>query len=162
MYPWLVVSQLSRSRRLPPLVVLWTGFDIRPKVMVIALVSFFPIAVNTIDGIRATEPALLGMLATLGAGAPAGASRIARTSAALPYLFSGLRVAAAFVGHRRGLRRMGRAPPAVSATSMLTYNDQTATADVFAALCVLALIGVALFAAVGIAERLLLPWWRAE
>ena len=43
-----------------PIFVLWTGFDLSPKVMVIALVAFFPIAVNTIDGLRAADPRCCG------------------------------------------------------------------------------------------------------
>ncbi len=67
-YPWLVASQMVPIPALAPVVVLWTGFDIRPKLIVIALVTFFPIAVNTIDGLRATDPELVGLLRTLGAG----------------------------------------------------------------------------------------------
>src|SRR5262249_48414529 len=50
---WLVVSQMIPTPAVAPIFVLWTGFDIRPKLMVIALVCFFPIVVNTIDGLRA-------------------------------------------------------------------------------------------------------------
>jgi ABC-type nitrate/sulfonate/bicarbonate transport system permease component len=158
-YPWLVVSQMIPIPALAPVVVLWTGFDIRPKLIVIALVTFFPIAVNTIDGLRASDPELLGLLRTLGASRRQ-TLRIARLPNALPYVFSGLRVAAAFavigavfaewVGSTNGLGVL-----------ILDYGNETATADVFAAIVVLAAIGVAMFAAVGIAERLAIPWWRA-
>ncbi|MGA2007383.1 MAG: ABC transporter permease subunit, partial [Solirubrobacteraceae bacterium] len=143
---------------LAPVVVLWTGFDIRPKLIVIALVTFFPIAVNTIDGLRATDSELVGLLRTLGAGRWQ-ILRIARLPTALPYLFSGLRVSAAFaviaavfaewVGSTSGLGVL-----------ILDYGNQTATPDVFATVVVLAAIGVALFAAVGIVERLAIPWWQ--
>ena len=56
LYPWLVVSQGVPIPAIAPLIVIWTGFDIRPKVIVVALVRFFPIAVNTIDGLRAADP----------------------------------------------------------------------------------------------------------
>jgi ABC-type nitrate/sulfonate/bicarbonate transport system permease component len=158
-YPWLVVSQMIPIPALAPVVVLWTGFDIRPKLIVIALVTFFPIAVNTIDGLRASDPELLGLLRTLGASRRQ-TLRIARLPNALPYVFSGLRVAAAFavigavfaewVGSTNGLGVL-----------ILDYGNETATADVFAAIVVLAAIGVAMFAAVGIVERLAIPWWRA-
>ncbi|MGH2851983.1 MAG: ABC transporter permease, partial [Solirubrobacteraceae bacterium] len=55
LYPWLVVSQVIPVPALAPVLVLWTGFDIRPKLIVIALVTFFPITVNAIDGLRATD-----------------------------------------------------------------------------------------------------------
>jgi len=160
LYPWLVVSQMIPIPAIAPVVVLWTGFDIRPRLIVIALVSFFPIAVNTIDGLRATDAELVGLLRTLGAGRRQ-LFRVARLPTALPYLFSGLRVAAAlavigavfaeWVGASSGLGYL-----------ILSYSSQTETADVFAAIAVLAVIGVALFALVGIAERLLIPWWQLE
>jgi ABC-type nitrate/sulfonate/bicarbonate transport system permease component len=159
-YPWLVVSQMIPIPALAPVVVLWTGFDIRPKLIVVALVTFFPIAVNTIDGLRATDPELVGLLRTLGARRR-DVLRIAQLPNALPYVFSGLRVAAAFavigavfaewVGSSSGLGYL-----------LLSYNDQTLTADVFAVVVVLAVIGVAMFAAVGLIERVAVPWWRIE
>jgi ABC-type nitrate/sulfonate/bicarbonate transport system permease component len=159
-YPWLVISQLIPIPAIAPLVVIWTGFDIRPKLIIIALVSFFPVAVNTIDGLRATDPDLLDLLRSLGAGRWQRL-RLARAPSALPSLFSGLRVAAAlavigavfaeWVGSSSGLGYL-----------ILSYNAQTATPDVFAAVVILAVIGVALFAAVGLLERVALPWYRAE
>ena len=159
-YPWLVGSQMIPIPVLAPVVVLWTGFDIRPKLIIVALVTFFPIAVNTIDGLRATDPELVGLLRTLGAGRWA-VLRIARVPNALPYVFSGLRVAAAFavigavfaewVGSTNGLGVL-----------ILDYGNQTATADVFAVVVVLAAIGIAMFAAVGLVERVVLPWWRVQ
>jgi ABC-type nitrate/sulfonate/bicarbonate transport system permease component len=160
LYPWLVVTQMIPVPAIAPVVVLWTGFDLRPRVIVIALVSFFPIAVNTIDGLRATDAELVGLLRTLGAGRRQ-LFRVARLPAALPYLFSGLRVSAAlavigavfaeWVGSSGGLGYL-----------ILTYSSQTETPDVFASIVVLAVIGVALFAAVGIAERLAIPWWQLD
>jgi ABC-type nitrate/sulfonate/bicarbonate transport system permease component len=159
-YPWLVASQMIPIPVLAPVVVLWTGFDIRPKLIIVALVTLFPIAVNTIDGLRATDPELVGLLRTLGAGRWS-VLRIARVPNALPYLFSGLRVAAAFsvigavfaewVGSTNGLGVL-----------ILDYGNQTATADVFAVVVVLAAIGIAMFAAVGAVERVVVPWWRVE
>ena len=160
LYPWLVVSQVVPIPVLAPILVVWTGIDIRPKLIVIALVTFFPIAVNTIDGLRATDPELVGLLRTLGAGRWA-VFRVARLPTALPYLFSGLRVAAAFsvigavfaewVGSVSGLGAL-----------VLSYDSQAAIADELAVVVVLAVIGVALFTAVGLVERIVAPWWQAE
>jgi ABC-type nitrate/sulfonate/bicarbonate transport system permease component len=158
-YPWLVISQLVPVPAIAALVVVWTGFGIGSKVLVVTLVSFFPIAVNTIDGLRVTEPDLLDLLRTLGAG-PRQQLRLARAPSALPYFFSGLRIAAVlsvigavfaeWVGSSSGLGYL-----------ILIYNNETATPAEFAAVVLLAVIGVALFAAVGIVERLALPWYRA-
>jgi ABC-type nitrate/sulfonate/bicarbonate transport system permease component len=159
-YPWLLISQMIPILAIAPLVVIWTGFDIRPKLIVIALVSFFPVAVNTIDGLRATDRDLLDVLRSLGANSWQRL-RIARAPTALPYFFSGLRVAAAlavigavfaeWVGASNGLGYL-----------ILTYNAQTATTDMFATIVVLAAIGIALFTTVGAIERIALPWNRTD
>jgi ABC-type nitrate/sulfonate/bicarbonate transport system permease component len=162
LYPWLVASQMIPIPALAPVVVLWTGFDIRPKLIVIALFTFFPIAVNTIDGLRATEPELVGLLRTLGAGRWQ-IFRIARLPAALPYVFSGLRVAAAFAVIAAVVAEwVGTSSSSGLGYLILSYSSQTLTADVFAVVVVLSAIGVALFAAVGALERVLVPWWALE
>lgn len=161
LYPWLVVSQMVPIPAIAPVVVLWTGFDIRPKLIVIALVTFFPIAVNTIDGLRATDPELVGLLRTLGAGRRE-ILRIARLPNALPYVFSGLRVAAAFAVIGAVFAEWAGTSSGGLGYLILTYSDQTLTADVFAVIVVLAVIGVAMFAAVGLVERVLVPWWQLE
>jgi ABC-type nitrate/sulfonate/bicarbonate transport system permease component len=159
-YPWLVVSQMIPIVAIAPIVVIWTGFDIRPKVIVIALVSFFPIAVNTIDGLKAADPSLLNLLRTFRAG-PWQRFRMAQLPAALPFVFSGLKVAAAlsvigavfaeWVGAGEGLGHL-----------ILVLNNQTATTEMFAVIVVLAVIGIALFTLVSLIERLLLPWYYEE
>lgn len=159
-YPWLVVSQMVPIPAIAPIIVIWTGFDIRPKIIVIALVSFFPIAVNTIDGLKAVDPDLLKLLRTLRADAWQR-FRMAQLPAALPFVFSGLKVAAAlsvigavfaeWVGASEGLGHL-----------ILILNNQTATAELFATVIVLALIGIALFALVSLIERLWLPWYYEE
>jgi ABC-type nitrate/sulfonate/bicarbonate transport system permease component len=157
-YPWLVVSQMVPIPALAPVIVLWNGFDLRPKLIVIALVTFFPIAVNTIDGLGAADRELVGLLRTLGAGRWA-VFRIARLPAALPYLFSGLRVGAAFAVIGAVFAEWTGATGGLGIL-ILEYDNQTATADVFAVVVVLAAIGVALFALVGAVERVAVPWWR--
>jgi putative hydroxymethylpyrimidine transport system permease protein len=157
-YPWLVVSQTVPIVALAPIFVIWTGFDIRPKLMVIALMGFFPIAVNTIDGLRSTDPELLGMLRSLDAGRWQRL-RFAQLPSALPFFFSGLKLSAVFavtsavvaelVGSSSGLGYL-----------ILTFNEQAATADMFAVVVVLAALGILLFFAVVALERLSLPWYR--
>ena len=157
-YPWLVVSQLVPIPAIAPVFVIWFGFDLRPKVLVVALVSFFPIVVNTVDGLKAVEPELINLMRTLGASR----RRIflaAQLPAAMPFIFSGMKVAAAFsvigavfgewVGSSEGLGYL-----------ILTLNNQTATDEVFAVVVVLAAIGIGLFGMISLAERLLLPWYH--
>jgi NitT/TauT family transport system permease protein len=156
-YPWLVASQMVPIPAIAPLIVIWTGFDLRPKVIVIALVCFFPITVNTIDGLRAADPELLNLLKTLRAGRWQR-FRKAQLPAALPFIFSGLKVAAAFsvigavfaewVGSSEGLGYL-----------ILLLNNQTATTEMFAVIAVLAAIGIGLFLLVRLVEHLALPWY---
>ncbi|MGE5409208.1 MAG: ABC transporter permease [Syntrophothermus sp.] len=163
LYPWLVASQMVPIPAIAPLIVIWTGFDIRPKVIVIALVCFFPITVNTIDGLRAADPELLKLLRTLRAGRVQRFLK-AQLPASLPFVFSGLKVAAAFsvigavfaewVGASEGLGYL-----------ILTFNNQSETAAMFAVVTILAAIGIGLFLIVRTVEHLALPWYyegRAE
>jgi ABC-type nitrate/sulfonate/bicarbonate transport system permease component len=159
-YPWLVISQLVPVPAIAALVVVWAGFGIGSKVIVIALVSFFPIAVNTIDGLRSTEPELLDLLATLGAGRTQQL-RLARAPSALPYLFSGMRVAAVLAVIGAVFAEWVGSYSTGLGSLILIYNNETATAAEFATIVLLAAIGIALFAAVGLAERAALPWYRA-
>jgi ABC-type nitrate/sulfonate/bicarbonate transport system permease component len=144
-YPWLVVSQMVPIVAIAPIIV-------------IALVSFFPIAVNTIDGLKATDPEMTNLLKTFGAKRWAR-FKTAQFPAALPFIFSGLRIGAAlsvigavfaeWVGSSEGLGYL-----------ILTFNNQTSTTEMFAAVIVLAFIGLALFALVGLLQRLTIPWYE--
>jgi len=157
LYPWLVVSQMVPIPAIAPIIVIWTGFDLRPKIIVIALVSFFPIAVNTIDGLRAVDPQLLRLMKTLKASWWQR-FRLAQVPAALPHFFSGLKVAAAlsvigavfaeWVGSSEGLGYL-----------ILVLNNNTETATMFATIFLLSLIGIILFSIVSLLERILLPWY---
>jgi ABC-type nitrate/sulfonate/bicarbonate transport system permease component len=158
LYPWLVISQTVPIVAIAPIIVIWTGFDIRPKLIVVALVTFFPVTVNMADGLRSTEPELLDLLRTLGAGRWQR-FRTAQLPASLPFLFSGLKVAAVFctvgavfaewVGSSSGLGYL-----------ILTYNQQTATTDMFATIVALSVIGIIMFALVSTAQRVALPWYH--
>ena len=97
-YPWLVVSQMVPIVAIAPIIVIWTGFDLRPKIIVIALVSFFPIAVNTIDG-KSAEDIWRQALGALQDGA-------VPSRAAVHLLRPADRRCT--LRHRRGIRRMGR------------------------------------------------------
>ena len=158
LYPWLVVSQTIPIVAIAPIIVIWTGFDIRPKVIIVALVTFFPVTVNMTDGLRSLDPELLSLLRTLGASRWKR-FRSAQLPASMPFLFSGLKVAAVFctvgavfaewVGASSGLGYL-----------ILTYNEQTATSNMFATVVTLSLIGILMFVLVSVAERLALPWYH--
>jgi ABC-type nitrate/sulfonate/bicarbonate transport system permease component len=135
--------------------VVWFGFAIVPKVIVVALVCFFPIVVNTIDRLKAVDPEMVRLMRTLGMSRPR-IMRSVRVPSALPCLFSGLKAAMAlsvigavfgeWVGASEGLGYL-----------MLALNNQLAT-DLFAAVLVLSVMGIVLFFLVGLVERLVIPW----
>ena len=93
-YPLLVASQAIPPVAIAPILVVWFGFGIGPKLLLIALVCFFPITVNTLDGLRSVDPQLITMMRTLGASRAQILGRVELPSA-LPFFFSGTRIAIA-------------------------------------------------------------------
>jgi putative hydroxymethylpyrimidine transport system permease protein len=156
LYPLLVASQTVPVIAIAPILVVWLGFGIGPKLAIIALVCFFPITVNTLDGLRAVDPDLPRMMRTLDAGRGQILRRVEIPSA-LPYLLSGAKVAAAisvigavfgeWSGADEGLGHL-----------ILIAQGQLQTARVFAAVVVLSALALALFGALALIERRL-AWW---
>lgn len=155
-YPWLVASQMVPVVAVAPILVLWFGFTLLPKMIVVALICFFPVAVNTVDGLRSIDPDMVRMMRTLGAS-PMKILRTVSIPSALPSVFSGLRVSIAlsvvaavfgeWVGSDRGLGYL-----------MLTFNNNNNTTGLFASVAVLSLLGIILFFLVGVVERFVIPW----
>jgi ABC-type nitrate/sulfonate/bicarbonate transport system permease component len=157
-YPWLVATQMVPIPAVAPILVLWFGFTIVPKAATVALMCFFPVAVNTVDGLSAVNPELIRLLRTFGAG-PWRVMSMAALPSALPRIFSGLRVAMAlsvvgavvgeWVGSTHGLGYL-----------MLHFENRGETAGLFATVTVLTVIGIILFFLVGWAENRALSWKR--
>ena len=93
-YPLLIASQTVPIVVIAPILVVWLGFGIGPKLVIIALICFFPITVNTLDGLRSVDPDLLKMMRTLDASRLQTFRRVEGPSA-LPYFFSGAKIAVA-------------------------------------------------------------------
>jgi ABC-type nitrate/sulfonate/bicarbonate transport system permease component len=157
-YPIVIASQAVPIVALAPLLLIWFGHGLLPKVIVTALIAFFPIAVNTVDGLRSADRETLDLLRTLGAGRWAR-FRLVKWPGALPFLFSGARVGVAvavigavfgeLVGAEAGLGHL-----------MTLSSANLRTDRVFACVVVLSVMAVGLFAAVDLLERGLLPWRR--
>ena len=155
-YPLLVGSQAIPILVVAPILVVWLGYGIGPKLAIVALVCFFPITVNTVDGLRAVDPETTKMMRTLDASRWQLLRRV-EAPTALPYMLGGLRIAAAFApiaavfgewaGSDSGLGHL-----------ILQDNAQLETARVFAAAVVLAAIALALFALLALAERRIVTW----
>jgi ABC-type nitrate/sulfonate/bicarbonate transport system permease component len=157
-YPLLVASQAIPIVVLAPLFVLAFDYGIGPKLAIVALICFFPITVNLLDGLRSVDPELLKLMRSLGAPRLATLWKVELPSS-LPFLFSGLRVAATvsvigavfgeWAGAEEGLGRL-----------VLLGNNQLQTPRVYAGVVILTLMAVALFALVSLLERVAVPWQR--
>jgi ABC-type nitrate/sulfonate/bicarbonate transport system permease component len=159
-YPLLVASQTIPIITLAPLLVLWFGFGLVSKSIVVLLVCFFPIVVALADGLRSADPELIRLFRAFGAG-PVRIFWSVRLPGALPTLFSGVRIAIAYsvIGAIFG--------EYVGASAGLGFYMQLkqhsfATAGVLAAIVVTALLSIALFASVAGVERLALPWYYLQ
>jgi putative hydroxymethylpyrimidine transport system permease protein len=147
LYPWLVASQAIPILAVAPIVAVWLDYG-AAQVMVAFVVAFFPVVVTGVDGLRGVDSALGRAARTLGASRAWAFWRV-RVPASLPSLFSGLKMAAVFAEY-------------VGADRGLGYLSEFSTAEFrtdrsFAAIVLLALIGLAFFGAVALAERIALP-----
>jgi ABC-type nitrate/sulfonate/bicarbonate transport system permease component len=159
-YPLLVASQAIPIVVLAPIFVLAFDYGIGPKLAIVALICFFPITVNVLDGLRAVDPEQLKLMRSFGASR-LRTLRAVELPAALPSFFSGLRIAASvsvigavfgeWAGSDEGLGRL-----------VLLGNNQLQTPRVYAGIVILTLMAVALFALASLAERLACPWNRKE
>jgi ABC-type nitrate/sulfonate/bicarbonate transport system permease component len=159
-YPLLIASQAIPIVVLAPIFVLAFDYGIGPKLAIVALICFFPITVNVLDGLRSVQPELLKLMRSLGASRLQSLRKV-ELPAALPFFFSGLRIAATvsvigavfgeWAGADEGLGRL-----------VLLGNNQLQTPRVYAGIVILTLMAVALFALVALAERLFCPWIREE
>ncbi len=95
LYPLLVISQTIPFIALAPLLVVWFGFGLLPKIIIVALVCFFPIAVNLLDGFTSVDLSIIHHMRVLGAN-HRQIFRFAILPASLPFFFSGLRIAGAY------------------------------------------------------------------
>ena len=155
-YPLLIASQTIPIPMLAPVLVLWLGFGILPKLVVIALVSFFSIVVTTLGGLAAVDPGLIKLMRTFDASR-GSTFRHVEFPSALPGLFTGAKIAVvvAVIG-----AVFAEQSGASSGLGFLFEQSipQLLTARAYAAVVVLSVFAIALFALLTMAERLLLPW----
>ena len=157
-YPLLVTSQTIPMIALAPLLLIWFGFDLGPKVIVVTLYCFFPIAVACADGLASADPELMKLLRSMRASRWQ-ALWLVRLPGAMPSFFSGLRIAATYsvtgaifgeyVGAYQGL-----------GIYMQTSANSHAIILVFAAILVTAVLSLLLFGLVSLIERIALPWYH--
>jgi ABC-type nitrate/sulfonate/bicarbonate transport system permease component len=155
--PVLIGSQTLPIIAIAPLMIIWFGFGLMPKVLVIALVTFFPITIALIEGFASTERETTNLLRSMGAGRWKQ-FRYARLPSALPFFFAGLRIAityavvgaifSEYVGAKQGL-----------GIYMNLQKNSFRTDLVLAAVLVTAFVSIGLFLLTYVIERLAIPWY---
>ena len=159
LYPFIIASQTIPIIVIAPMLLIWVGYGLAPKVIVVALISFFPIVVNMVDGLKSVDRDMVNLMRTLGANRRQIFLKV-QVPTSLPYLFSGMRVAIAvsvigavigeWVGSSEGLGYL-----------MLRSKPQFLTERVFASIVILSVMGIGLFGSIGIIQRFAIPWQRA-
>jgi NitT/TauT family transport system permease protein len=155
-YPWLIALQALPKIAIAPLIIVWAGYGIESKIVIVALVALFPILVNTIVGLKSCDQGKLDLMRSLGATGWE-TFRLVRLPNALPFIFAGLNVAIVlailgsivgeFVGSKAGLGNL-----------ILEANFQFNVAQMFAILVILGLFGVSLSMAVRFVQTRLMFW----
>jgi putative hydroxymethylpyrimidine transport system permease protein len=156
--PILVLSQTVPTVLLAPILAVLLGYGLEPKLVVVAIVCFFPIVVNTVDGLRSSDRELVRMMRTLHGGRLAIFRRV-EAPGALPAVFSGARIAATYAAVGAVFGEWAGSTNGLGFV-MLQAEPALETARIFAAVLILSVIALALYALVSLAERLLVPWNR--
>ena len=157
-YPLMVVSQSIPTIVLAPLFMIYFGFGITPKVIVVVLMCFFPIAVSLVDGLGQVSPQITNLLRTMGAN-KLDIYRIAKLPSAVTYFFSGLRIAATYsimgavVGEWLGAN-------AGLGFYMIRVKNAYMLDRVFAVMLLVMLLSLSMNGLVRVLEYALVPWSR--
>jgi NitT/TauT family transport system permease protein len=156
LYPLLVATQVVPKIAIAPLLIIWFGYGMPPKVMMSFLISFFPIVVDSIVGLKSVEVGKVQLVQSMGATTWQIFTKV-RLPSALPNILGGMKIASTFavvgalvgefIGADQGLGRV-----------ILIANGNLDTVTVFAAITYLTVIGVALYLAVEGLEFFLIPW----
>jgi NitT/TauT family transport system permease protein len=154
--PILVMSQTIPKVAIAPILVVWLGFGILPKIAIVFMISFFPIVVSTVVGLKSVENEMVDLVRSMGANT-AKIMLWVRAPSALPQIFAGFKIAIClsvvgaivgeFVGSDSGLGYL-----------LLTSTGSLDGPLVWSALFILIAIGMTLFMIVAKVERLMIPW----
>jgi NitT/TauT family transport system permease protein len=156
LYPLVVLFQTVPKVALAPLFILWFGFDLAPKVVLIVVIAFFPVAINMMVGLQNVDPNLIALMRSVGASRNEILMRI-QVPNSLPYLMAGLKVAVTlavigaivgeFAGAQAGLGYM-----------IQFASTQMQTSLVFAALVEVSVLGLLFYYVIEWIERRYVDW----
>ena len=156
LYPLLVGSQTVPMIVLAPLLVLWFGLGLTPKVVVVVLIALFPVAVATVQGLEGADDEQIDLLRSMGAD-QRQIMRIVLVPTALPGFFAGLRIAAAYAVAGAVIAEWVGASSGLGL--FITRSQASFRVDrVFVGVGVITLLSIALFGAVHVLARLASPW----
>ena len=159
-YPLLVASQTVPMIVLAPLLVLWFGFGLTPKVVVVALIAVFPVAISTVQGLASADREQIDLLRSMGADRR-DILRLVLVPGATPAFFAGLRIASAYAIAGAVI---GEWVGASSGLGLFLTRSQTSfrVDRVFVGVAVITALSVALFGIVDLLSRVAAPWQRVE
>ena len=156
-YPFLVMIQLVPKIAIAPILFLWLGYGILPKLVITFLITFFPMLVDTLTGLGAVEPEIVDVIHSLRGTRSQEYAKV-RLPNSLPYIFSGMKVSttlavtgalvAEYVGAEAGLGFI-----------IVTAGYFGSATLAFAAVLILAVMGISLFLIISSLERVILPWY---
>ena len=160
LHPLMVVSQNIPHIALGPILIVWLGYGMEPKVTIVALITFFPVTLSMVDALKSVDPEMLRFIRSLGATEWQMFRKI-KMPHSLPHLFTGLKVSATYgvlaavvgewVGSQLGLGHL-----------MMQYHRRMKTDFVFATILVMSLVGIAMFLGTVVLERVIIPWHHAS
>ena len=148
--PVLVTTQTIPTIAIAPLLVLWMGFGMAPKIMLVVITTFFPIAVGLLDGFKSADPDAIALLRSMKA-TRGQIFRHVKIPAALPYFFSGLRISASYavVGAVEGL-----------GVYMTRVRKAYAFDKMFAVILLIVIVSLLLMKAVNLLKTVSMPWLK--
>jgi putative hydroxymethylpyrimidine transport system permease protein len=158
-YPLTVASQTIPIIVIAPILLVWFGYGIVPKMALVALICFFPITVNTIDGLRSVDPEAIKLMRSLDASRWQIFRRV-EAPAALPHVFSGAKIAATIAPIGAVFAEISSITTGVGGLGRLIVADgaQLQVARQFASVVVLSAMAIALFGLIALAERRVVTW----
>jgi ABC-type nitrate/sulfonate/bicarbonate transport system permease component len=154
----LVATQTIPIPVIAPVLVLMFGYGLAPKLIVIGVTIFFPIVVNTAEGLRSTPTLLRDFIKSLG-GSRLAVARYAEFPSAMPFIFAGLRVSASYVVIAAVIGEWVSGQSGLGSL-MLRSSLAFQTEEVFGSVLLMILVGIGVFLSVVAAQRLVMPWYR--
>jgi NitT/TauT family transport system permease protein len=157
LYPILIVSQAVPIIAIAAALVIWLGFGLAPKIVIVALIVFFPVLVNVLDGLASVDRDMVNLARAMGAS-KLQVFRQIRLPATYTPLFSALKLSATFSVTGAVIGEWTASTSGGLGAYLLQANSRLNTAGTFAAIALLAVLGIIAFLCVVAVERWLTPW----